>query len=80
MRLFWLFVFSGTKVPLTHDGDDLGMQVLDPLRECVNVADCCDPSSAGILTCVKMIETCVESGFATVCMRSTIAGCFLLFW
>jgi hypothetical protein len=39
-----------------------------------------DPSSVGTLTYVKMIETCVESIFATVCVRSTIAGCFLLFW
>jgi hypothetical protein len=39
-----------------------------------------DPSSVGTLTYVKMIEMCVESIFATVCVRSTIAGCFLLFW
>jgi hypothetical protein len=70
----------GTKVLLAHDGEDLGMQVLDPLRTCVKVADCYDPSSAGTLTCVKMIETCVKSAFSTVCVRSAIAGCFLLFW
>jgi hypothetical protein len=35
-----------TKVLLTHDGDDLGTQVLNPLRTCVKVAECCDPSSA----------------------------------
>jgi hypothetical protein len=70
----------GTKVLLAHDGDDLGTQVLEPLRECVNVADCYDPSFVGTLTCVKMIETCIESAFTTICVRSAIAGCFLLFW
>jgi hypothetical protein len=70
----------GTKVLLAHDGDDLDMQVLDPLRVCVKVADYYDPSSVGTLTCVKTIEMCVEGAFATICVRSTIAGCFLLFW
>jgi hypothetical protein len=58
----------GMKLLLAHDGDDLGTQVLEPLRACVQVADCCDPPFAGTLTCVKMIETCVESAFATVCI------------
>jgi hypothetical protein len=40
----------------------------------------CDPSSTGTQTRVKTIETCVESIFATVCVQSAIAGCFLLFW
>jgi hypothetical protein len=39
----------------------VGTKVLDPLRACVKVADCCDPSSAGILTCVKSIVTSIES-------------------
>jgi hypothetical protein len=69
-----------TKVLLAHDKDDLGSQVLGPLRDCVKVADYYDSSSAGTLTCVKTIETCVESAFATVCVRSAIASCFLLFW
>jgi hypothetical protein len=69
----------GTNVLLAHDGDDLGMQVLDPLRACVKVADCLDPSSAGTLTCIKTIETCVENAFGTICVRSIVAGCFLLF-
>jgi hypothetical protein len=51
-----------------------------PLRACVEVVDYCDLSSVGTLTHVKMIEMCVESAFATERMRSTIAGCFLLFW
>jgi hypothetical protein len=42
--------------------------------------DWCDPSSAGTLTRVKTIETCVESAFATVYVQSAIAGYFLLFW
>jgi hypothetical protein len=58
----------GTKVLLAHDGDDLGTQVPDPLKACVKVAECCDPSSTSILTYVKTIETCVESAFATVCV------------
>jgi hypothetical protein len=35
----------------------VGTKVLDPLRAYVNVADYCDPSSAGTLTCVKMVIT-----------------------
>jgi hypothetical protein len=31
------------------------------------------------LTCVKMIETCVDSTFATICVRSAIASCFFCF-
>jgi hypothetical protein len=45
-----------TKVLLAHDGDDLGTQVLDPLRECVKVADCCDPFFTGTLPYIKMIK------------------------
>jgi hypothetical protein len=41
----------------------VGMKVLDPLRACVKVGNCCDPSSTCTLTCVKM---CVECIFATV--------------
>jgi hypothetical protein len=70
----------GTKVLLAHDGDNLGTQVLDPLRTCVKVSNCCDPPYTGTLTCIKIVETCVESTFATVCVRSAIVGCFLLFW
>jgi hypothetical protein len=31
----------------------------------VKVADCCDSFSVGTLTCVKMLETCIERDFAT---------------
>jgi hypothetical protein len=51
-----------------------------PLWTWVKNNDWCDPSSAGTLTHVKMIEICVESDFATVCVQSIIVGCFLLFW
>jgi hypothetical protein len=34
------------------------------------------PSSTGTLTFVKMVETCVESNFATEHVRSAIAGFF----
>jgi hypothetical protein len=37
------------------------MQVLDPLRACVKVVDCCDPSSIGTLTCAKSLVICVAS-------------------
>jgi hypothetical protein len=50
-----------------------------PLQTWVKNDNWFDPSSAGTLTCVKMIETCVESAFATVCVRSSIAGSVLLF-
>jgi hypothetical protein len=51
-----------------------------PLWTWVKNDDWFDPSSIGTLTHVKMIETCVESAFATVCVQSAIVGCFLLFW
>jgi hypothetical protein len=51
-------------------------KVLDPLRACVNVDNYCDPSSVGILTCVKMIEMCIESAFATLSERFAVADCF----
>jgi hypothetical protein len=38
----------------------------DPLRACVKVADYCNAFSAGTITCVKSLETRVESVFATV--------------
>jgi hypothetical protein len=57
-----------TNVLLAHDGDDLGTQVVDPLRVCVKVADYYNSSSACVLICVKMIEIYVESVFATVCV------------
>jgi hypothetical protein len=44
----------------------VGTKVLEPLRTCVKVVDYYDPSSAGTLTCVKSLETCVEITFATV--------------
>jgi hypothetical protein len=51
-----------------------------PLWTWVKNDDWFDPSSADTLTHVKTIETCVENAFATVCVQSAIAGCFLLFW
>jgi hypothetical protein len=50
-----------------------------PLRTYVKVANCCEPSSAGTLACVKTTEICVEGAFATVYMRFTIADRFLCF-
>jgi hypothetical protein len=86
MRLFWLFVFSGTTLKWVRK---YRWPMMEMIRACkcwtlvrayVNVADCCDPSSVGTLIYVKMIETCVESDFITVCVWSAIAGYFLLFW
>ena len=50
-----------------------------PLRTYVKIDDCCDPFSAGTLTHVRTIETCVESGFATESERFAIAGRFFCF-
>jgi hypothetical protein len=50
-----------------------------PLWTWVKIDDWFDLSSTCTLTHVKKIETCVESVFATVCVQSAIAGCFLLF-
>jgi hypothetical protein len=36
-------------------------KVLDPLRACVKVADHCDPSSVGTLTCIKSLEMLVSA-------------------
>jgi hypothetical protein len=58
----------------------IGHVSADPLRACVKVADCCDLSSACTLTCIKMIEMCVENVFAIVYVRFTIADCFFFFW
>jgi hypothetical protein len=38
----------------------VGTKLLDPLRACVKVADYCDLSSVGTLTCVKSLETFVR--------------------
>jgi hypothetical protein len=38
-----------------------------PIWACMNVADCCDPSSVGTLTCVKSIEYIFECVFSTNC-------------
>jgi hypothetical protein len=38
-----------------------GHKSVGPLRACVKVVDCCDPSFAGTLTHVKMIEICVRA-------------------
>jgi hypothetical protein len=50
-----------------------------PLWACVKIVDCCDPSSTGTLTCVKSLETFVESTFAIVPERSAIGECFFSF-
>jgi hypothetical protein len=86
MWLFWLFVFScrTLKSVRKYHWPMMGMiwarKCWTFLRECVKVADYCGPSSAGTLTHVKTIKTCVEIAFATVCVRSAITGYFLFFW
>jgi hypothetical protein len=37
-----------------------GHESVGPLRACVTVADCYDPSSTGTLTCVKSLEIFVS--------------------
>jgi hypothetical protein len=39
----------------------IGHASAGPLRECVKVTNCYDPSSAGTLTHAKSLITCVES-------------------
>jgi hypothetical protein len=39
----------------------IGHVSVGPLRACVKVVDCCDPSSAQTVTCVNTLEMCVES-------------------
>jgi hypothetical protein len=51
-----------------------------PLNAYMQVADSCDPSSAGTLTHAKSLVACVESVFATVPEQFAIADCFLSFW
>jgi hypothetical protein len=58
----------------------VGTKVLDPFRACVKAGDCYTPFSVDTLTCVKSLETCVESVFATIPKQFAIADCFLLFW
>jgi hypothetical protein len=53
---------------------------IDPLWTWVKNDDWFDPSYASTLTRVKAIETCLESVFATTCVRSVIMGRFILFW
>jgi hypothetical protein len=50
-----------------------------PLRACVNVTDCCDPSFVDTLTCVKSLQTFCESAFTTVSKQFAIADHFFLF-
>jgi hypothetical protein len=70
MRLFWFFVFSYTTFKWVRKywstRGKSGHECAGPLRACVKVADCCDPSFTGTLTCVKSLETLVENAFATV--------------
>jgi hypothetical protein len=84
MRLFWLFVFSWLDMEcVLQYWSSVDMSEYfntGPLRAWVKNDDWCDPSSAGTLTRFKTIETCVESAFASVCVQSTIAGYFPLFW
>jgi hypothetical protein len=72
VALFWLFVSSLWDLS-GHEG-------AGPLRACVKIDDCYDPFSAGTLTYVKMIETCVERAFFTTeCVVSAIADYFFCF-
>jgi hypothetical protein len=39
----------------------IGHTSVGPLRACVKVTDCRDPSFAGTLTCTKSLVMCVEN-------------------
>jgi hypothetical protein len=39
----------------------VGTEVLDPLRACVMIPDCCDPPSAGTLTRAKSLVTVLRA-------------------
>jgi hypothetical protein len=39
----------------------VGKKVLDPLRACVKIADCCDPSSASTVTYIKTLATSLRA-------------------
>jgi hypothetical protein len=45
----------------------------------VNVANCCDPCSAGTLTHVNLLEYICEGVFATDCAYPAIVGYFFYF-
>jgi hypothetical protein len=83
MRLFWLFVFSyrtwvGTLVLVLceHEWVLRYWSFVDMSEEWWLTWSI----SSGTLTHIKTIETCVESAFATVCVRFAIASHYLLFW
>jgi hypothetical protein len=57
----------------------IGHTSAGPLWACVKVTDYYDTSSECALTCIKTIETCVESAFATVCVRFTVDDRFFCF-
>ncbi len=79
----YYFVIHAYVQELVSEKPTRGMLVKSPLYGDVSekpMMGMIYPSSAGTLTRVKTLETCVESAFATVYVQSAIAGCFPLFW
>jgi hypothetical protein len=46
----------------------VGTKVLDPIRVCMKVGDCCHPSSAGTLTYVKTLEMVLRAFYHRIWM------------
>jgi hypothetical protein len=57
-----------------------GHKSAGPLRACVNIADCCDPSSAGTLTCIKSLKMFYESTFCHRIRTIHNSGSILSVW
>jgi hypothetical protein len=80
MRIILLFVFSCRILMWkAHQGDDLKSSLDGDVSEEL-MMEMLDPFSVGTLTLVRMIETFVESVFATVLQTIYSSGSFLFFW
>jgi hypothetical protein len=53
----------------------IGHESAGPLRACVKVPDCCDSSSAGTLTCVKMLEKCIRARSVLLALDWDVSLC-----
>jgi hypothetical protein len=72
----------GTKVPMAHEGNVsekpmMGMHWVGKYHW--SMRDFFYPSFAGILTCVKSLETMCECACATVTERFVVPFCFFSF-
>jgi hypothetical protein len=56
-----------------------GHESVDPLWACVKVDDCCDPSSVGTLTHVKLLKNVCSARFYHRLRVAYISGLLFLF-